>query len=315
MGNILRYWNQNRKRIIIGIVTIIFLILLVQILNAIAREQNRARRENIVQLTQYEQNLPTESIIGGQTVSINTTKTNVELIEEFVEKCNKKDITGAYNMLTQECREVLFPKEENFKTGYYDMIFKKERMTDIKNFLSKNNRYTYLVKFYEDVLSTGKIESENVYQDYITVDTNSQNGKININSFICKNNINKSSTLNGVKITVLSQEIYKENEKYQVKIENNSNKRILIDTRKLSKSIYLIAENNVSYNSNIGEIAESLYEIPSNMNRTYRFKFNKIYSSTVDAESIVFSDIVADCEKYKQTPEEVNERLQISIIL
>ena len=45
----------------------------------------------------------------------------------------------------------------------------------------------------------------------------------------------------------------------------------------------------------------------------YELRFNKIYSAGVQTIGIVFSDMVADYEKYKEDPEKVTQRIQISV--
>lgn len=313
MNNIIRFWNQNRRGIIAGIAAIVLLIVIIQVLNQMAKQRNQAKNENVIQLTEEEKNLPTQSIIGGDSTPIEETKNNVKIIETFIEKCNNGDISGAYQMLTDDCKEVLFKTEEAFKNGYHNIIFKSKRMGNIENFLTKNKKYTYKVTFYEDMLATGNAQNSETYQDYITIDENSKNGKLNINSFIYKKDINKETEKSGIKITIISQQVYKENEKYEIKIENNTNKRILIDTREKSKSVYLVGSNNVTYNSYIDELSSVLYEIPANFSRIYKIRFNKIYSSGIQTTKVVFSDIVPDYEKYSQTPDEMKERVQISV--
>lgn len=313
MNNIIRFWNQNRKGIIAGIAAIVLLIVIIQALNQMAKNKKEEQYKNKIELTEEEKELPTESIIGDNNVSVDITKSNVDIIETFVDKCNNGDITGAYQMLTDDCKDTLFRTEENFKTGYYNIVFKNNRIINIENFLSKNKRYTYKVTFYDDILSTGNAPNSETYQDYITIDENSTNGKLNINSFIYKRNINKEAEKNGIKVKVISQQIFKENEKYEIRIENNTDKRILIDTREKSKSVYLIGSNNISYNSYIDEISSALYEIPSNFGKTYKIKFNKIYSLGITTKEIVFSDIIPDYEKYKQAQNEVKERVNISV--
>ncbi len=312
MNNIIRFWNQNRKGIIAGMIAIVLIITLIQGLNQLAKENNRRKNEKAL-IEQNEEELPTKSIIGKDSVSKETTKGNVAIIEDFVKECNQGNIEKAYAMLTDDCKQALFPKIDNFKTGYYDIIFKQRRIIDIENFMNASNRYTYQVKFYDDILSSGDAKNPDSYQDYITIDDTAENGKLNINSLIDRQEINKEVEKNGIKITVLSKAIYKENEKYEIKIENKTNKRILIDTRRQTKSIYLLGNNNITYNSNIAEIGSVLYEIPAQMYRNYTLRFNKVYSSNVGTRAIVFSDIVPDCEQYKKTPEEIKDRVQISI--
>lgn len=311
MNNIIRFWNQNRKGIIAGIIVIVLLIAFTQLLNKVAEDELKEQRNK--QELEEKEDLPTKSIIGGETVKKDITKSNVEIIESFIEKCNSGDVTAAYQMLTDECKEAVYTTEENFKNGYYNVIFKSKKIANIENFMSSGKRYTYRVTLNEDILSTGKVSDLSSYQDYITVDENSENGKLNIKSFIYKKEINEEKEVDGIKITVVSQEVYKENEKYNIKVENNTEKRILIDTRKTSKTLYLVGNNNVKYNSNISELASVLLEIPANFYRTYEIKFNKIYSTGIRTKGIVFSDIVPDYEKYKETPDEVKERITIGI--
>lgn len=311
MNNIIRFWNQNRKGIIAGIVVIVLLIIFTRLLNQMAK--NKLEEQSNIKVAEEKEDLPTKSIIGGQTLGEEVTKSNVEIIESFIEKCNSGDVTGAYQMLTDECKESVFTTEENFKNGYYNIIFKNKKVANIENFTSDKKRYTYRVTLNEDILSTGNIKKSSNYQDYITVDENSENGKLNINSFIYSKEINKEKEKDGIKITILSQEIYKENEKYKIKIENNTSKKILIDSRETNKTIYLVGENNVTYNSNISEVSSTLLEIPANFYRTYEIKFNKIYSTGIGTKGIVFSDIIPDYEKYKQTPDEIEERVSIGI--
>ena len=310
MNKIVRIWNQNRKLIIAAIIAIALLIIVIQILNQFAKENktNKNQKENTIE------GLPTKSIIGGQTVSNETTQKNVEEIENFIKKCNSGDIEGAYNMLTDDCKDVVFAnKLENFKVGYYDIIFSSKRTGDIENFISSNKRYTYRVKFYTDILSTGSIKDMESYQDYITIDENKTEGKLILNSLLYRKDINKESELNGIKVIVVSQQIYKDYEKYEVKFENTTNNRILIDTRTQTKSVYILGSNGASYGSNISEISSSLCEIPANFYRTYTITFNKTYSAGIQTKGIAFTDIVPDYEKYRQNTKDYSQRLRISV--
>ena len=311
MHNLIRYWNQNRKKIITIIVAIVFFIIIIQILNQMAKEQREMEKQNSNTNT-YDTSLPTESIVGGATITAEETENNVEIIQQFINYCNNKDITNAYAMLTKECKETLFKTQADFENGYYNIIFTSEKIANIENFLSENDQYTYRLTLHNNMLATGKLD-EKTFQDYITIDQTSDNGKLNINSFIKKNSVNKETESNDIKISVIAQEIYKDYEIYEIKVENNRNTPILIDTRSNSKSVYIVGDNNVSYNSLIHEIASNLYEVPAHFNRTYRIKFNKIYSVDVKTRGVVFSDIVPDSEAYRNNPEEMKQRYRISV--
>lgn len=311
MNKIIRLWNQHRKGFILAIGAFIFLIIVIQVLNQVAKSQKEARNENRIILTEEEKNLPTRSSISGEKVDLDITKDNVAIIEDFIAKCNNQDVSSAYALLTDDCKELLYPNEEMFKVGYIDIIFTTKRVANIENFLNNGNRYTYYINYQEDSLSTGKISGTNTYQDYITIDTD---GKLNIDNLIYKNEVNKESERDGIKIKVLSQAIYKDKEEYQIQIENATDKDISIIGSNTS-SIYLVDDNNTKYNSNAIEIAESSYQIPSYMYRTYNLGFKKIYSAGVKSRAIDFLDIVADYDKYEFTPDEVNERVKIRVEL
>lgn len=309
MKNIISIWNKNRKTIITAIIAIALLIILIQILNQFAKNSKKSNT-----IKEDTEGLPTKSIIGGETVSVEITKNNVEEIETFIKKCNSGDIEGAFNMLTDDCKDVLFAnKLENFKKGYTDIIFSSKRIANIENFISNDGFYTYRVKFYADMLSTGNTQNKEFHQDYITICKNEPNGKLNINSLIYKENINRESEINGIKVIVTSKQVYKDYEKYEIKFENNTDKRILIDTKKQNKTTYLVGSNGVLYNSNISEISSTLCEIPANFYRVYNIKFDKIYSLGVQTEGITFSDVVPDYETYKQNTKEYIQRLKISV--
>ena len=125
--------------------------------------------------------------------------------------------------------------------------------------------------------------------------------------------MDSSIQVNGINITIAAREVYKDNEKYEIKISNKTDKTILIDTAKKSNSITLTASNGVEYNSNIREIASILRSINSRYTKTIKLKFNKIYSVKADPQGITFTDIVPDYEKYKQKPSETKERIKISV--
>lgn len=311
MNNIRRFWNQNRKGIITGIIAIALLILFIQILNSMAKENNK--NKVVTTLTEEEKLLPTKSIIGDKKVSVEKTEDNVQIIEEFIEKCNNQDIERAYNMLTDDCKEMVFKTQENFVSGYYNKIFKTKRIANIEQFTNSGKLYTYKVSYCNDVLSTGNIDDISATQDYITIDESSENGKLNISGLIYKKNINKEKEVEGIKIIVESKLVFKDFEKYIIKVENYTDKRILLDTKTQTKSVYLVGSNNVTYSSNIGETGSNILEVPSNFYRTYDILFRKIYSAGVGSDIIVFSDIIKDVETYKQNPSEYKERTKISV--
>lgn len=313
MNNIIRMWNQNRKVIIIIALIVVFCFLVLQILNNIAKEniekQNTENKINNVNTEEVK--IPTTSIITGEKVDENTSKDNLKLIQDFGNMCNEGKIQEAYNMLTTGCKEVLFPTLEDFKINYYNIIFKNAKTIKVENYKNSTTTNTYIVTFYEDILSTGSAENAKNYKDYITVEK--EEGKLNINSLITSKTIEKENKENGVKIRTLRQEVYVDYEIYKFEFKNNTENTVLIDTLSNSKSIYLLDRNSIKYGSFATEIASSFYELPMYMTKIFSIKFNKKYNPADTTKKIGFSDIIINYEQYKE--QNTKERYKIEIEL
>lgn len=236
MNKIIRIWNQNRGKIIITALIVVFFFIIIRALNGVAKKRLEQRNNNANTTWIEEEEIPNKSILTGEKVNNQTTKTNVSIIEDFVEKCNSNAIDNAYELLSEGCKDVLFPTKERFIKDYYNVIFTEIRTINIENYKNSSKGNTYKVTFYGDVLGSGSISSKDYYQDYITVE--SKSNKLNINSLITTNEINKKIEQNGIAVTVAKQKIYVDYEIYEIKVQNNTNKEICLDTRKSSKSVY-----------------------------------------------------------------------------
>lgn len=236
MNKIVRIWNQNRGKIIITALVVAFFFIIIRTLNSAAKKTLEERNNNTNNQLVVEEEIPNKSIVTGEKVNNQTTKTNVNIIEDFVEKCNSNDIDNAYNLLTDDCKETLFKTKEKFIENYYNLIFTESRTTKIENYKNSSKTNTYKVTFYGDILGTGDASAKNSKKDYITVEK--ETGKLNINSLITTNDINKKTEQNGIVVTVAKQEIYIDYEIYEIKVQNNTNKEICMDTRKSTKSVY-----------------------------------------------------------------------------
>ncbi len=311
MNNIIRMWNQNRKKIIIIAAIVVFCLVIIQILNKLAGEEIANGKVN-EQVVKEEKNLPTKSIITGEKVKEETTKTNVDIIEKFAEKCNKGNIKEAYSLLTNECKETLFQTEEAFTNNYYNIIFSENRTIKIENYKNSKTTNTYLVTFYEDVLSSGKIDQTNTYKDYITVEKDT--GKININSLISCKEINKKNEDDKIEINVLKQEIYKDYEIYKFEVKNNTENTVILDTRTTSKTMYITDNQNIKYTAYAHELPKSTYEMPKYTSKTFSIKFNKKYNSADETQKVTFSDVIKNYEQYQEQNEE-QEKIKIDIKL
>lgn len=309
MNKIIRLWNQNRGKIIITTLVVVFIFIVIRALNEGAKKNLEAKKNNVNNEIIFEDDMPSKSIITGETVDEEKTERNVDIINDFIEKCNGNDIDNAYDLLTDGCKETLFSNKDSFINNYYNIIFTEPRTVKIENYKNSSKTNTYKVTFYGDVLSSGSISAKDYYQDYITIENDT--GKISINSLVTTNEINKQVEKNGIVLTVSKQEIYMDYEKYKIKVQNNTDKTICLDTRTNSKSVYSIGTNSVKNIAFTNEISSSLYEITAYGSKTYNMKFDKKYNASVRTKKIVFTDVVEDFEKY--TNENIEERLKLEV--
>lgn len=306
MHRIKRWFNQHRKKFakIIGIpVAIIVLIQLLQWVNTLI---NNREQKNILtgQNNQSELNSiileEEKSTVTSQNLS-KSQKTILEVIDEFIEFCNNKQINEAYNLLSDDCKSQMYPTVAKFQQNYYNYIF----AGNTKNISAENwIGDIYKVKFKEDALSTGIYNSENTIQDYITGVRDSQNNiKLNINEYLRKEEINKEKEVNKIKINVVEKHQYMDFETYVFEIINNTDNTILLNDIKSEdianqKSMYLEDRNNIKYTAYTHELSEPEMKILAGETRKITIKYYNKYSSSKDIEKIVFSRIILNYDSY-----------------
>ena len=122
MYRLIRFYNQNRRRILIIILIIVFILGIIQLLNYFSRMKiaKEDKQNTWIENTESNKDVVSEkSLISGQNVSDTQLNSETELIDEFVKYCNNKDLNSAYEMLSEECKEEMFPTIDDFYNNYY----------------------------------------------------------------------------------------------------------------------------------------------------------------------------------------------------
>ena len=190
---IVEWYISNKTKLLTAIFIIVVIILvsiIVNFLNTLQlnKEQTNAETNDNMQ----ENNIPienytdihiedSESAITGENMSSSQIST-IGTINQFVQLCNEENVSEAYNMLSDECKEEVYPSLDSFSNNYYNAIFKgKKKNITVENWV--NN--IYKVTFESDALSTGVYTQDGTIQDYITITKNESNEfKLNINNYI-----------------------------------------------------------------------------------------------------------------------------------
>ena len=233
MRKLIRYFNQNRTKILLIVSIIVFLIIFVRVLNYIIKTNIQEERNNVS--NSYSEGyrdttLPEETIISGDEISKEDAEEDKNIIESFVKACNSKDYAIAYNMLTDDCKNIVFSGTmDSFVKNYCDLIFQTSKTYQLEGWISKAEGQTYKVTYLEDnILATGGISEGLNYTDYITITRENGEDKLSIYNFINSYDTEKTENENNVEIKVTRQDIYMDYVVYSFTITNNSENTIII---------------------------------------------------------------------------------------
>lgn len=309
----------DNKYTLLGIIIAIILFFAVRqlITNIYINQEKEKAQENKNTIsninTQYR---PQETVISGNDVSEEDQQTNEEIIDLFVRYCNNNYIQQAYNMLSDECKEeVFFNNIKNFEENYVNKIFTTKKIYSMQSWISRDIN-TYRILFSEDALATGQV-TENKIEDYYTIVKSNGENKLNISGYIMRQNVNEEAQVDNIKIQILTKDIYKDYEIYNIQVENTTGKTILLDGKQSTESVYLLSENNQKFTAYMYELDDSRLTINSGLAKTMSIRFNKIYSNRTKMTKMVFEDIIKDYDTYKtvQNKDEYTNKAQISIEL
>ena len=304
LNSIIRFYNLNKGKIWRIIIIVVAIILLIQVLNSIAKN-SREESSNVVngetsnksQTSSKSPNImQTQVSTGGSDISKSDARNNQMLIANFVSYCNNKSITDAYNMLSEECKKELFSTEDEFNNKYLKKIFTNKKDYNIEAWKNTSVGVTYRVTYVDDILSTGKVGTNT--EDYITVDGN---GKLNIFRFIGSEKLNKSASNDIATIQILDKVVYDDYEKYSIRVTNNTKNTIMINRKEDNDGIYTVySGSSEKYSAFISEIYEQNLTIEANQTKYLSIRINKLYTGDSAVKKMVFSDIIKNKKEFEK---------------
>ena len=283
-----RFVNQNRNIIILVIVICAFIVLLIKTLNGffsnpqVKYEDNQNNISNDVQKTK-------NSVISNSTLNNKTAQDNYDVLKKFVQLCNENNIEEAYNLLSDECKQNVYPNLEGFTQNYVNIVFKNKKNLEAKNWIEYEDYVTYLVTYTGDIISTGDVNSEK-FQDYITIDCESN--KLNINKYIRRKQINKTIEKNNIKFTMNYVDIYKDYEIYNVDVENKNNKEIVLDNLTSVSGTYIETSEDTKINCSNYEAGRNNFTYGPGISKNMKLKFIKQYNTDIEDKKIIFSTAI-----------------------
>lgn len=302
MIKIKRYFNKNIRKIIIFFTVIIVVIIIIQVLNGLAKKDNNTELNNVIS-ENITSKVQRDTVITEGKVEKEKNDQISYVINNFISKCNEKKLEDAYNMLSNDCKEQMYPNINIFKNSYYDTIFSVTREVGIESWITKNGIYTYKV-----TLTGNSINLANILQteDYYSIVKENDEIKLNINSFIGKKDINKEKETDTLKIKLNKVYIYMDYETYDMDVYNKKNESIKLDTKSKSDTMFVEDNKNNKYFSKNYELSDFDLNVNSKSNKNIKITYTKSYNSKLDTKKIVFYDI-----KYSANKE--SEKIEINI--
>ena len=294
------FYHNNKQKILITIGIVIFVLAIIQIINAILRNNreeelsNKNNESSIISSgsSKNETYLPsrTDSIISDSKVPKDRLEEDTKVIESFVNFGNANDVEGAYNLLSQDCKDEMFQTIDRFYEFYFKNIFNEKRSYDLENWDSTGNRTTYRIKYQNDIMATGMINEEFI-EDYITVIEENDEKKLNINEFINKVDLEKKGQVDGLEANVTAKYYYYDYVEYDITFKNTTQGEIIIDTKDNTESVYLEDKRGVNYSWFGNEIANEELILNGGESVSLRIKFNKLYNQNRVDNKINFTDV------------------------
>ena len=297
---ILYHNNKTKIWLILGI--IIFVYVIIRMFNAQIKKENEEKINNGTnqnfQVTTYLPSSQTSVMTNSSTTKENVKK-DTEIIKNFIDFCNDNNIEEAYNLLSQQCKDELYKNINDFYNKYYKNIFNEKKSYDIENWASSKN-ITYKVKYLNDIMSSGTVNDEYI-EEYITVVTENNEKKLNVNQFIEKEELNLKRETDNLNITVVNKYVYYDYEEYEFIFENNTDKNIILDTKENTESVYIEDTKDVKYTWFGNEVPNSYLNLNSGESKRLRLKFNEIYTGKKTDSTIYLTDVNIDGQEEKAT--------------
>lgn len=291
MKRLIKVYNQNRYIIWLSILIITSIIVLIQILNNFLNKKNNYTNIEIQNTIPNAKN-NNYSVISGAKVDEEISS----VIDEFMNYCNNGEIAKAYELLSSDCKNTLYPTLNDFVNGYYNKLLNKKNEYSYQAWITNGNKYTYKIDFTEDMLSTGKSSTTSI-SDYYTVIKEKGKYELNINKFIDTIDINKTKSKNNITIEVNKKNVYMNYEIYEIRIVNNTSSRIMIDSLEETNTIFLEDESGQKYYCSKTEVLEEDLSVGVAQGKTIELKFRKEYKPNKKVQTLKFSNIIINNKK------------------
>lgn len=317
-----------------AIIVVIFVIVIIQVLNSFyaakSEEERKNNSNNVNKLNSSNKvEKQSEAIVQGEITS-NAVKTEyARIMDKFLDYCCNGKPEEAYQLLSNNCKQKLYPTEKAFETGYYNTKFNQKKTYDFQLWSAVNKTYIYLVKIYDDMLSSGIAATQNYIQDYYSVIQEDNVYRLSISSYIkntsyqtTKNDetgddaeTNIDSQEDNISILVTDRDSYMDYEIYHVLVVNNSDNNILLDSTADEENVVVLDENGNEFNAMLMELNQDDMFVEKGSSKYIDIKFARSYISDIEVVKMKFKKVIKNYEQFVQDENAYKDFVEIKIDL
>ena len=298
MHKLLRYYNQNKIKIWAVVLAIVLGYALLQVLNsAIANhntEENNEQETTSNNVVSYRNE--SESMVTGGRVSSTYSEQIGQVINQFFTYCVNHDSQRAYDMVSNNNKQVLYQTEELYKKNYYQNKFNGNKQFSFQSWSRTDTLYIYQVRIFDNMLATGQT-SDNYIEEYVTIAVEEGRYKLNLNSYLGRKQISVKNEDENLSIQVVMVDRYLDYEVYTLNVQNKTDSNILLDTKRKTNSCYVVDSMGNKFEALLYENSDEDLEILPNEMKTIQIRFSDAYREGLQIKSINFTDIV-NSEEY-----------------
>ncbi|MCI8546097.1 MAG: hypothetical protein HFJ44_02575 [Clostridia bacterium] len=210
------------------------------------------------------------------------------LIDDYINKCNNKDFSEAFALLTEDCKKNVFEDSEQKFIEYASSIFKTKKRYSIQNYSNYGGKYIYNLKIIDDIITTGLTGQEYAYyEEKIAINEKEGNLQLCVNDYMGYEELKKVAEDDNIKIRVENRQTYYGYEIYTIRITNKTGKHLVLYDSLVGNELYLETGNE---NRMPSKVSATIALIPEET-RTFQITFSKYYDEQTQDNSINFNKI------------------------
>ena len=313
MREILSFYNRNRIFIWLSILIIVFVIIMIRMANSAAVKESKSGNDQETTLNNVvSYDNESKSIISGGDVPKEYSDDIGEIINTFYTYCCNHEPEKAYDMLTDEMKNLKYKNLQSFVNNYYTEKFEGNKEFSFNSWITKRNANIYIVNIYDNMLATGKSSKDEYIEDYITVVPAEDTYKINVDGYIGREEINKEVDNDNINIKLTYKDLYLDYEIDNFYVKNKTNNTIMLDPMENTKSTYLTDSNQIKYDAMVYENKKEDMILNANEYKSISIKFNVSYREDLVLKNVNFTKIV-NYDKYQNDKNVEAENIEIDL--